>query len=301
MTARLLFAALCLASATTARAQTAEIVATQKLWDKSGHQGFTDIAFFQNLMYCCFREGETATKPEGSIHLMLSSSGNTWVDQITQARQSRYATSTDGKVWTPFQKLLAKGDTLWRVTVNPADKRFYGVSYNIHPNSGGPGAEKEYSLKGYASEDGSVWQLASILNVPGQPTETTLRFLKDGSALALVNREGGNRLGAIGLSKAPYREWTWTPLRQPLGGPNFIELPDGRLIAGSRGFGAQPGPHMVIYKLTPTTLEPLIELPSSGDCSYPGLLWHDDFLHVTYYSSHEGGKAAVYYAKLKLK
>ena len=112
---------------------------------------------------------------------------------------------------------------------------------------------------------------------------------------------GTDRLGAIGLSKAPYREWTWTPLRQPLGGPNFIELPDGRLIAGSRGFGAQPGPHMVIYKLTPTTLEPLIELPSSGDCSYPGLLWHDDFLHVTYYSGHEGGKAAVYYAKLKLK
>jgi hypothetical protein len=58
---------------------------------------------------------------------------------------------------------------------------------------------------------------------------------------------------------------------------------------------------MVIYKLTPTTLEPLIELPSSGDCSYPGLLWHDDSLHVTYYSSHEGGKAAVYYAKVKLK
>jgi hypothetical protein len=45
----------------------------------------------------------------------------------------------------------------------------------------------------------------------------------------------------------------------------------------------------------------MLELPSGGDCSYPGLLWHDDSLHVTYYSSHEGGKAAVYYAKVKLK
>ena len=46
-------------------------------------------------------------------------------------RQSRYCTSLDGKVWTPFQKLLAKGDTLWRVTINPADNRFFGVSYKF--------------------------------------------------------------------------------------------------------------------------------------------------------------------------
>ena len=105
MTARLLFAALCLASATTARAQTAEIVATQKLWDKSGHQGFTDIAFFQNLMYCCFREGETATKPEGSIHLMLSSSGNTWVDQITM-------TETGCDLHDPKLKVTSDGNRL---------------------------------------------------------------------------------------------------------------------------------------------------------------------------------------------
>ena len=30
-------------------------------------------------------------------------------------------------------------------------------------------------------------------------------------------------------------------LSVPLGGPNFIELPDGSLIAGSRGFGKTPG------------------------------------------------------------
>jgi hypothetical protein len=94
-------------------------------------------------------------------------------------------------------------------TVNPADKRFYGASFNIHPNSGGPAPEPEWSLKTYASTDGSVWQLSSIMNVPGQPAETTLRFLKDGSALALVARQGGDRKGVIGMAKAPYRDWTW--------------------------------------------------------------------------------------------
>ena len=44
----------------------------------------------------------------------------------------------------------------------------------------------------------------------------------------------------------------------------------------------------------------ILELPSGGDCSYPGLYWEDDLLHVTYYSSHEG-KAAIYYARVKVK
>jgi hypothetical protein len=311
----------------------AELVSTQKIWDKATHHGATDLVRFQNLFYCCFREGPSATSGPGIVHLMLSSSGETWVDHMKLAepnvdlrdpklivthdgkrlyllcatiaadgtRQSRYCTSTDGKFWSPFQKLLVKGDTLWRISVNPADKRYYGISYNIHPNTGGPAAEKEYSIKAYASQDGSVWQLAAPLSVPGMPTEATLRFTKDGNALALLTREGGNRLGAIGSAPPPYREWTWTPLKQPLAGPNFIELEDGRLIAGSRGFGATPGAHMVLYTLTPTSLTPLLELPSSGDCSYPGLCWHDGLLHVTYYSSHEGGKTAIYHAKVRLK
>jgi hypothetical protein len=126
-----------------------------------------------------------------------------------------------------------------------------------------------------------------------------MRFLKDGSAVTLVRRESGDRKGAIGVATAPYREWKWTQLPVPLGGPNFIELPDGSLIAGSRGFGKTPGPHMVLYTMTPTSLAPLLELPSGGDCSYPGLCWHEGHLYVSYYSSHEG-KTSIYVAKVKL-
>ncbi len=315
-----------------AQAPQAELVSVTKIWDQAPHCAYTDITRFQNLFYCCFREAPAADRGEGVIRILLSSTGKTWVDQGTlseagtdlrdpkiivtpdgkrlyllcsgqsgtQGRQSRYSTTMDGKVWTPLQKLLAKGDTLWRVSINPTDQRFYGISYNIHPNSGGPAPEKEWSLKGYASADGSVWQLSSILNVPGQPAETTLRFLKNGSALALVARQGGDRRGVIGTAVAPYRDWTWASAGVPLGGPNFIELPDGKLIAGSRGFGATPGAHMVLFAMTAGSLTPILELPSGGDCSYPGLYWHDDLLHVSYYSSHEG-KAAIYYAQVRLK
>lgn len=316
-------------------AQDATLVTVQKIWDKGEHNAFTDLIRFKNLFFCCFREAKAHVGGDGVIRILISSTGDNWVDyasiseagvdlrdpkfEITpdgkqlyllcggsiyegtqlKGRRARYAMSTDGKVWTPPQKLLSEGDWLWRVTVNPADGKFYGAAYNCYPTTGGPKFEDEWSLKTYASADGRVWQLSSIMQVPGQPNETTLRFLKDGSALALVRRESGDRKGMIGVAAAPYRQWTWTPLPVPLGGPNFIELPDGSLVAGSRGFGKTPGPHMVLYKMTRAGFEPLLELPSGGDCSYPGLVWHDGHLCVSYYSSHEG-KSSIYFAKVSL-
>ncbi|MEK8105428.1 hypothetical protein NKG94_10170 [Micromonospora sp. M12] len=41
-------------------------------------------------------------------------------------------------------------------------------------------------------------------------------------------------------------------------------------------------------------LTELVALPSGGDTSYPGLVWHDDLLWVSYYSSHEGGQTSTW-------
>jgi hypothetical protein len=49
-----------------------------------------------------------------------------------------------------------------------------------------------------------------------------------------------------------------------------------------------------------STIEPILSLPSGGDTSYPGLVWHDNVLWVSYYSSHEG-KANVYLAKVSIE
>jgi hypothetical protein len=44
----------------------------------------------------------------------------------------------------------------------------------------------------------------------------------------------------------------------------------------------------------------LIKLPSGGDTSYTGLVWHKNVLFVSYYSSHEG-KTSIYLVKVKVK
>ncbi|MCF6285976.1 MAG: exo-alpha-sialidase, partial [Candidatus Hydrogenedentes bacterium] len=46
--------------------------------------------------------------------------------------------------------------------------------------------------------------------------------------------------------------------------------------------------------------KPVLTLPSGGDTSYPGFVWHDDVLWMTYYSSHEE-KTSIYLAKIGFK
>ena len=43
----------------------------------------------------------------------------------------------------------------------------------------------------------------------------------------------------------------------------------------------------------------LLKFPSGGDTSYPGLVWHNDLLYMSYYSTHEG-KTSIYLARLNV-
>jgi hypothetical protein len=46
------------------------------------------------------------------------------------------------------------------------------------------------------------------------------------------------------------------------------------------------------------TLRECLTLPSGGDTSYAGLVWYEELLWVSYYSSHEG-KTSIYLAKVR--
>jgi hypothetical protein len=62
----------------------------------------------------------------------------------------------------------------------------------------------------------------------------------------------------------------------------------------------KPGESMLLATLDAAGRStPWVTLPSGGDCSYPGMAWHDGILWVAYYSSHEG-KAAIYLARVRL-
>jgi hypothetical protein len=251
------------------------------------------------------RDPKFSITPDG--RLMIVAGGSVYEGRTLKGRQPRVAFSRDAREWTPTQRVLTEGEWLWRVTWH--DGKCYGVSYDASERSS-PGAKEaaktgkvppgpaDWKLKLVVSTDGVKYDLVTHLDVPGHPNETTLRFLPDGEMIAMVRREGGNTFGWIGRSQAPYKQWTWKETKHRFGGPNFIPLPGGALIAGGRTYPG--GAKMAIATMSADGgYEPVLTLPSGGDTSYPGLVWHDGLLWVSYYSSHEK-KTAIYLAKVKL-
>jgi hypothetical protein len=105
----------------------------------------------------------------------------------------------------------------------------------------------------------------------------------------------------LGASESPYTQWQWHDLKIYFGGPNFIQIPSGQWIAAGRILRDDgPKTELALLNVEKKTLQPILQLPSGGDTSYPGLVWHDDHLWISYYSSHEG-KAKIYLAKVRLE
>jgi hypothetical protein len=65
----------------------AEVVSVTKIWDKAKHNAFTDLTRFKNLLVCSFREAESHQGSEGQIRVLISSSGNNWVEQARVAEK----------------------------------------------------------------------------------------------------------------------------------------------------------------------------------------------------------------------
>lgn len=303
------------------------VLRVTRIWDAGGHNAFTDLIRWKNAWWCVFREADGHVKGDGKIRLITSPDGEAWQSAVLIAetgidlrdpklsltpdsrlmivaggsvyrdgelvgRQPRVSFSENGRDWSDPQRVLNEGDWLWRVTWH--DGIAYGGAYRS-----GAG---EWSLRLVRSTDVVNWEDVTTWNLDGRPNETTLRFLDDGRMVALVRREGADKQGVIGVSPPPYTDWSWTRCGHRLGGPEFIVLPNGVMWAASRNYEPFQGhdpPMTVLARMTRDSYEPVLVLPSGGDTSYPGLVWHDGLLWMSYYSSHEG-KTSIYLARIRL-
>lgn len=185
------------------------------------------------------------------------------------------AFSTDGCDWTAPQRILEEGDWLWRVTWHKGCA--YGITYKLFDKN-----QPDRILELMVGNHGVHFERIAYLNVPDKPNEATLRYLDDDRLVALVRREDGDKAGWIGISPPPYTQWEWRQTAYRLGGPNFIQTPDGRCWAGTRYYSKDTG--TLICRMTlegaghAPPLQPALLLPSGGDCGYPGLVWHDGLL-----------------------
>jgi hypothetical protein len=314
---------LLLASGLHAHAAEAKLIEARKIWDAAPHNAFTDLIHRSNEWFCVFREGQTHVAPEGKIRVITSKDGRNWSSaaliskpaldlrdpKITTApngklmlyaaaadrpktpvsHQSMVWFSDDGRAWSEGENIAEKNIWLWRIAFNGSTG--LGVGYET---------AGEHFVRLYKTADGKNFStLVDSLFAEEQPNESGLAFDSSGRAFCLLRRDGKPGHGMFGVAQPPYTNWTWRDIGAKIGGPQLIRLPDGRLIAGVRLYDG--GARTSIAAINPDTgrLTELLKLPSGGDCSYPGLVWRNNELWVSYYSSHEG-KTMIYLARVSL-
>lgn len=301
----------------------AELLEVNRIWGQAPHNAFTDLVRFRERWYCVFREGSSHVSGDGAIRVLSSPDASSWVSaalitypaadlrdpKIVVAPGNRLMVtaaaamppsfdyshkmlvwfSNEGRQWTSAEEIGERNFWLWRVTWHR--ERAVGMGYStVDPKI----------LRSYTSRDGLQYTaLNDNVFDKGYPNETSILFLNDESALCLLRRDADSKTAQLGRSRPPYRGWTWQDLGIRIGGPHMIRLPDGRFIAAVRLYDGQTRTSLCWLEPALPALTEFMVLPSSGDSSYAGLVFHDQVLHVSYYSSHEG-KTAIYLAKVRL-
>ncbi|HEX2749538.1 MAG TPA: sialidase family protein, partial [Verrucomicrobiales bacterium] len=255
--------------------------------------------------FCTMEDGRLMLSIGGSFYDGSPAAGSK--RKLVKAH-NRVSFTTDGRTWSAPQPACEENHWLWRVTQRSHglpyyenDPRgvpamFYGMSYPVNT----PEAKAKLSL--WESSDGVTYKQLPSPD-PGKSlwlNETTLRFDERGNMMALARSDRKGTNAFFGISRPPFKEWSWTDTGHTIGGPDFIRLKDGRMFYGGRDFVNGKANTTVGYLSPAGMAMPLVVLPSGGDCSYPGLAeGPDGQLFVSYYSSHEG-KTAIYFARLKV-
>lgn len=148
------------------------------------------------------------------------------------------------------------------------------------------------------SDDGIVFRKAGLFT-EDYGNETAFQFERDGSIVA-VARGGGERNAELCTAKPPYRKFERRDLGRYIGGPMLERWGDRYLVGGRRKI-EKTDPATALYWLDPRKAEltEIATLPSGGDNSYPGFIAMSPARGLlSYYSTHETAKAAIYLAEL---
>lgn len=302
---------------------------TIPVWKNLKHNAFTDLCEYAGQLYCCFREASNHVSSDGRIIIVkLDEKGHQkqiWRIQLNKvdlrdpklvidpqgklillAYGRRFDQndawlhsqpicwfSNDGASWSGEHWFGIKNWWLWRLTYHK--NQAYGFAYNrraqsIHLFKGDP-------LRSMHIHKHNVLGLDT--HGLGYPNESDICFDVDGSATALVRRDADSFSAQLGISKPPYSHWQWHDLDDYIGAPAMLQWSKNTIIVAGRIYRKRKL-KTAIWELNRQTkkLNLLLELPSSGDNSYPGLVRKNEDLFVSYYSSHEDNRSAIYLSKI---
>ena len=226
------------------------------------------------------------------------------VHEGVNGNQPHVRFTTDGTSWSSPQAILQRDTYFWRPV------RFGDVCYMTVWGTEG--------LRLARSEDGRDWQIVSTI-----PPVSRIRYTEEGELwitedermLIIIRAHENPDPAYLAESEPPYTDWKLTELNYTVHCPAFKPVGDELWVAAktitaqfpsSVKIPSEPSPekiasltrqderlaktpqdwHTAIWKLVGDHLEPILVLPSRGDCGYPGLVV-DDRVLMSFYSQHD--------------
>jgi hypothetical protein len=313
---------------------TDKITINRVAYKEGRHKAFTDITFFDNQFFLVFREADKHAYGEnGVVQIFNSSDGLKWdllkeiVEPGIDLRDPKFALNGDklslyihgstyqnqkiksfsgynlsySKLdgWQKPQSVLLDnravvanvilGNEAWPWRITWHENTAYAVGYN---------GNEIFDL--YKSDDGLFFSKQNVFSsVPKEPSEATIRVSNSGEFFVLARRDKGPAL--LGRTRKPTEKWEWFAeiSIENFRGPNFLILDDNKLLFSGSFYSWV---YLGIYDLETNTYKKVIEIPSFGDGSYPGMLIRDNMLWFSYYTSFENIEgSSVYVAVINLE
>jgi hypothetical protein len=317
----------------------AKIISVDRIWDRGGHNAFTDLVNFNNTFYCVFREGIGHTPKigdhamiNGTIRMLASKDGENWVSvahifekdvdlrdpKLTITPDNRLMILMGGSVYNGKHFKSSRGRVCFYYPENGALSKIQEINIDKKIRTGGDWLWNITWHNGTAY--GVVYQgrknalnkysahLVKSTDGINYEYVSSLEIETSPTEADVKFLDDGRMViiirgkkGEIGVSTAPYKKWEWNTLPVPLGGPELIVLKNGKLICATREYIENDARRTILAEVTlDGGFKRLVTLPSSGDTSYPGMVIKDGILYVTYYSSHEG-QTTIYTANREKK
>jgi hypothetical protein len=307
---------------------------TRVAYQEGRHKAFTDITFFDNQFFLVFREADKhAFGEDGVVHLYSSLDGAEWtfIQEIVQTgidlRDPKFALNGDKlslyihgstyenqkiKSFTGYNleysqidgwlapksvfldnlapvanSILGNEAWPWRITWH--ENKAYSVGYN---------GNEIFDI--YSSDDGLFFEKQNVFqSISKDPSEATIRVSNSGEFYTMVRRNQGSTL--LGRTRNPTGEWDWFAEIdiENFRGPNFLTLDDNKLLFSGAFYSWV---FLGVYDLETKKYKQLIDIPSFGDGSYPGMIIKDNILWLSYYTSYENTiGSSVYVAAINLE
>lgn len=197
--------------------------------------------------------------------------------------------SGDGFNWEEPRPILETGQWLWRIREHGG--LYYGLVQKVETREDG---YRQHNLILMTSNDLLEWtEIVLIGNDDVGLNESDIVFQPDGVAWIVARSTKAPGYSYFCHAQPPYTEWEWTPLEALIHAPVMLEH-EGRLYVAGRSAPSLEGVagfpshcSLGLWEVTFGKVAPVLRIPATGDCSYPGLIKDPEGrICLSYYSQH---------------